>query len=87
MPALLPDPCDGMASVKYWLSGCFGRATKDKKERNLVLDPVDVLVIVARAEQMDLSARIHGQGSVCSRVRDEIKLWNMAGAGIPFDPG
>lgn len=33
------------------------------------------------------SSRRQTKAAFKRKVMDEIKMWNMAGAGIPFDPG
>ena len=87
MPALLPESWNGLVNIKDWLLSCVGRATKETKKGMLSLIQLMSWELWRERNRRVFQREFMRQEVFVQRVRDELKLWNLARAGIPFDPG
>lgn len=87
MPHLQPENWSAVSNIKEWMSSCWCNAPKDKKKAT-----ISMIHLVAWELWKERNRRVfrHQElttGHFIRIVREEINLWNMAGAKIPFDPG
>ena len=85
--ALLPASWDGLVSIKAWLVACHGKAREDRKKGTLSIIQLMAWEIWRERNRRIFQQEYLGRERFIEKAREEIRLWNMAGAGIPFDPG
>lgn len=87
MPALLPESWTGNGNIKGWLTNCYNRATEDTKKGTLSIMQLMSWELWRERNRRIFQQELMEREGFVAKVRDEIHLWNLAGAGIPFDPG
>ncbi|KAE8776773.1 hypothetical protein D1007_50536 [Hordeum vulgare] len=75
------------SDLKSWMNNRFKFATADRRKAILTVMQL-VLWEIWRERNRRLFSNDEKQKNVfLAKLKDEIHHWNMAGAGIPFDPG
>lgn len=86
-PSLRPATWSGCSDIKYWMSRCFRLAPAATKKSTLSLIQLTTWEIWRERNRRLFQQEAMHKTALVRKIKDEIRLWNMAGAGIPFDPG
>ncbi|KAE8813420.1 hypothetical protein D1007_09424 [Hordeum vulgare] len=87
LPSLQPTMWDGQPNFARWLQNCVSMETPRKRKGLLSLMYLTIWEISRERNRRIFQKECMSQNAFITKIKDEIILWNMAGAGIPFDPG
>jgi hypothetical protein len=87
MPALQPQSWSNQTSIIGWMADCHSRAATEKKKGTLSLLHLVPWELWKERNRRTFQQEAMSLDGFVRRLREEITLWNLAGAGIPFDPG
>ncbi|XBJ25783.1 hypothetical protein VPH35_003355 [Triticum aestivum] len=87
MPALCPANWTGDTKFARWIQRCHDSTAREKKKGLLSLVHMIAWEIWKERNRRIFQKEFLSLESFRRKIRDEIRLWNLAGAGIPFDPG
>lgn len=87
MPSLRPTSWTDATNIKECMVTCWKSAVPTKRKGALSLVHLVSWELWAERNRRIFQDERMDVRSFLQRVKDEITLWNMAGAGIPFDPG
>ncbi|KAE8790423.1 hypothetical protein D1007_35276 [Hordeum vulgare] len=87
MPTLQPEMWSKNSGVMGWIENCHNQAEKEKKKGTLTLLHLVPWELWKDRNRRTFQLEALSVEDFINRVCDEIMLWNLVGAGIPFDPG
>ena len=87
LPSLKPSSWTDTSNIKDWMTVCWTQATPTKRKGALSLLHLASWELLGERNRRIFQDKWMDRRTFVQRLKDEIILWNMAGAGIPFDPG
>uniref|UniRef100_A0A453ELE9 Uncharacterized protein n=1 Tax=Aegilops tauschii subsp. strangulata TaxID=200361 RepID=A0A453ELE9_AEGTS len=78
---------DGSSGLKDWMASCVHRAADEQRKGTLSLIQLIAWELWRERNRRLFQKEAQQKAALIRLIKDEIHLWNMAGAGIPFDPG
>ena len=87
MQHLQPANWLAFGNLKEWMSICSHNAPKEKKKGTISMIHMVAWDIWEERNRRVFQQREMTTAQLIRIVREEINLWNLAGAKIPFDPG
>lgn len=87
MPAIKPANWMGDTKFATWMQSCYDAMTKEKRKGIISLVQLITWEIWKERNRRVFQKELMTMARFSRLIRDEIRLWNMAGARIPFDPG
>ena len=87
IPSLKPSTWADCTTVKLWMHTCVQKASTAKKKGALSLVHLVSWEVWRERNRRLFQKELMPKTVLVRKIAEEIHLWNMAGAGIPFDPG
>ena len=87
LPLLAQATWTSCANFKDWMGSCMVRAPASKKKGTLSLIHLISWEVWRERNRCLFQNEAMTKVALGCKIAEEIRLWNMAGAGIPFDPG
>ncbi|KAE8799367.1 hypothetical protein D1007_25306 [Hordeum vulgare] len=87
MPSLCPASWERDHKFSTWFETCYALTAKEKKKGLFFLVHLITWEIWRERNTRVFNQEYMTADGMQTGIKEEIRLWNLAGAGMPFDPG